>query len=117
MRKSQDLLGTSIEGYLAIARSDLASEVENRQLRRLSFQLSEILSLSSRSISRSSSRSVPVTNTIIVMYLFEKRQNYYSFDQEHHATFFLLRWEFQRIYFNAKLENILIAIFSQSILI
>ena len=67
MRKSQeDLLGTSIEGYLAIARSDLASEVENRQLRRLSFQLSEILSLSSRSISRSSSRSIPVTMQVTI---------------------------------------------------
>ena len=86
MRKSQeDLLGRSIEGYLAIARSDLASEVENRQLRRLSFQLSKILSLSS-SISRSSSRSVPVT--IMVVYLLEKRQNYYSFDHEHHANLF-----------------------------
>ena len=61
VRKSQDLLGTSIEGYLAIARSDLASEVENRQLRRLSFQLSKILSLSSRSIFRGSSRSILVT--------------------------------------------------------
>ena len=86
MRKSEDLLGRSIEGYLAIARSDLASEVENRQLRRLSFQLSKILSLSSRSISRSSSTSVLVT--IMVVYLFEKRQNYYSFDHEHHANLF-----------------------------
>ena len=66
VRKSQDLLGTSIEGYLAIARSDLASEVENRQLRRLSFQLSKILSLSSRSISGSSSRSILVTMQVTI---------------------------------------------------